>query len=570
MSDAGTDELWPSGECQETEMIHVSVKSLMESNDFTVRCDCTVRQLKWDLSDRLGSPAEQLVLIHSGRVLRESEILSHLKRQSESVRLCMIQRPQGSSSVPSGDVTSETVQSEVTDVLDPETLTPSPTSPFCLVEGLGSLGLANSGPCLFTALQCQMEEQLLDDPEMMCRVVGSPLVQSTLSTSGAQITRQLILSNPQVQQLLQTNPEVGDMLSDTDIIEQVQELLRNPDMIEEVMRNEERTLASCKLQPQQDGRETVSGDSGDLQETEAKVQTGLPQVATLSSGNQQTLKAEPERDQTPAPESSHCTDPLRKLTPDPNPQSNISTGKANMQITRFSSAKHFSSVLITLYLWPCSSAASGMQSLLEEITASPGLMESLLSGPHVSSLLNCLSQNPDLASQMLLSHPLFSGNPQLQQQMRQQLPFFLQQMQSPELLSAMLNPRAMEALLQIQQGLQTLAAEAPAFIPAAGLGNTGAKVGVAPDLTSNSVLNGQSGNCSQVATETEQQQQQFVHQMLQALTNTSNGVCHEEAEFQEELEYLSSMGFRDRRANLQALISTRGDLTTAIQQLCGL
>lgn len=39
-------------------------------------------------------------------------------------------------------------------------------------------------------------------------------------------------------------------------------------------------------------------------------------------------------------------------------------------------------------------------------------------------------------------------------------------MQSPELLSAMLNPKAVEALLQIQQGLQTLATEAPALIPA--------------------------------------------------------------------------------------------------------
>lgn len=44
--------------------------------------------------------------------------------------------------------------------------------------------------------------------------------------------------------------------------------------------------------------------------------------------------------------------------------------------------------------------SSGMQSLLEEITASPGLMESLLSGPYVSSLLQCLSQNPDLAAQV--------------------------------------------------------------------------------------------------------------------------------------------------------------------------
>lgn len=45
-----------------------------------------------------------------------------------------------------------------------------------------------------------------------------------------------------------------------------------------------------------------------------------------------------------------------------------------------------------------------MQSLLEEITASPGLLESLLSGPYVSSLLNCLSQNPDLAAQVMHGH----------------------------------------------------------------------------------------------------------------------------------------------------------------------
>ncbi|MEQ2203206.1 hypothetical protein XENOCAPTIV_026673 [Xenoophorus captivus] len=82
-----------------------------------------------------------------------------------------------------------------------------------------------------------------------------------------------------------------------------------------------------------------------------------------------------------------------------------------------------------------SSLTAGMQSLLEEITASPGLMESLLSGPYINSLLNCLSQNPDFAAQ------------------------------SPELLSMMLNPRAMEALLQIQDGLQTLSVEAPLLMP---------------------------------------------------------------------------------------------------------
>ena len=90
-----------------------------------------------------------------------------------------------------------------------------------VVEGLDSPGLLNSGPGFFPAIQRQMEKQLLAHPEMLRCVLGSSLVQSTLSTSSPQITRQLILSNPQIQQLLETNPEVRDLLNDTDIITQV-------------------------------------------------------------------------------------------------------------------------------------------------------------------------------------------------------------------------------------------------------------------------------------------------------------------------------------------------------------
>lgn len=67
-----------------------------------------------------------------------------------------------------------------------------------------------------------MERQLLADPEIMRHVLGSPFVQSTLSNSSPQLTRQLILSSPQIQQLLQTNSEeVGDMLNNTDVVTQV-------------------------------------------------------------------------------------------------------------------------------------------------------------------------------------------------------------------------------------------------------------------------------------------------------------------------------------------------------------
>lgn len=39
------------------------------------------------------------------------------------------------------------------------------------------------------------------------------------------------------------------------------------------------------------------------------------------------------------------------------------------------------------------------------------------------------------------------------------------QMQNPDSLSVLTNPRAMQALLQIQQGLQTLQTEAPGLVP---------------------------------------------------------------------------------------------------------
>lgn len=42
--------------------------------------------------------------------------------------------------------------------------------------------------------------------------------------------------------------------------------------------------------------------------------------------------------------------------------------------------------------------------------------------------------------------------------------FVIEQMQNPETLSMLTNPRAMQALVQIQQGIQTLQNEVPGFM----------------------------------------------------------------------------------------------------------
>ncbi|XP_062310241.1 ubiquilin-1-like isoform X2 [Osmerus eperlanus] len=164
--------------------------------------------------------------------------------------------------------------------------------------------------------------------------------------------------------------------------------------------------------------------------------------------------------------------------------------------------------------------SSAMQAMLQRLTEQPGMLESMMSGPCASTMLDCLSHNPDFAAQMMLSNPLFAGNPQLQEEIRLHLPEFLQQ--SPEVLAAMLNPRAVRALTQIQQGLQVLAAEAPRLIPGVVLGEADTGYSPAPGSPPDSAPD-DPGNGPQVAVETEQQhqQQEFVQQMLQALARTS-------------------------------------------------
>lgn len=90
---------------------------------------------------------------------------------------------------------------------------------------------------------------------------------------------------------------------------------------------------------------------------------------------------------------------------------------------------------------------------------------------------------------MFANNPLIAGNPVMQEQMRQQLPQVLQQveiilhfflvnenlkenkgtkdncfyfkMQNPQMLQAMTNPRVLQAIMQIQQAMQVLHREAP-------------------------------------------------------------------------------------------------------------
>merc|ERR1712209_347697 len=91
----------------------------------------------------------------------------------------------------------------------------------------------------------------------------------------------------------------------------------------------------------------------------------------------------------------------------------------------------------------------------------PTLMPQMMSAPYMQSMFSSLAANPDQAASMLSNNPLFAGNPAMQQQMAQMMPQMLQQMQNPAVQQLMSNPEALQAIMQIQQGMDRLRQTAP-------------------------------------------------------------------------------------------------------------
>lgn len=596
----------------EPKIIKVTVKTPKEKEEFAVPENSSVQQFKEAISKRFKSQTDQLVLIFAGKILKDQDTLSqHGIHDGLTVHLVIKSqnRPQGQTTQPS--TTAGTTTTTTTAATPRSNSTPISTNsnPFGLgslggLASLSSLGLTSTS---FTELQNQMQQQLLSSPEMMLQIMENPFVQSMLSNPD--LMRQLIMANPQMQQLIQRNPEISHLLNNPDIMRQTLEIARNPAMMQEMMRNQDLALSNLESIP--GGYNALRRMYTDIQEpmlNAAQEQFGGNPFASVGSSSSTGEGSQPSRtenrDPLPnpwAPPSATHSAATTGTTSSSGGGSGSGGGSSNNPGNTMAAANYVASVFST----------PGMQSLLQQITENPQLIQNMLSAPYMRSMMQSLTQNPDLAAQMMLNNPVFSGNPQLQEQVRPQVPSFLQQMQSPDTLSAMTNPRAMQALMQIQQGLQTLASEAPglipSFTPGVGVGVLGTAIGPVGPVTPIGPIGpivpftpigpigplgptgpagppGSTGSGStpgptvpssapsETTSPTSESgpSQQFIQQMVQALAGANPPQLPiPEVRFQQQLEQLNAMGFLNREANLQALIATGGDINAAIERLLG-
>lgn len=104
------------------------------------------------------------------------------------------------------------------------------------------LGSAN-----FMEMQQRMQDGIMNNPEFMRQIMDSPLTQSLMSNP--EIVRSLIQANPQMRQLMDRNPEINHMLNNPDILRQTMEVARNPAMLQELMRNQDRAMSNLESIP---------------------------------------------------------------------------------------------------------------------------------------------------------------------------------------------------------------------------------------------------------------------------------------------------------------------------------
>ncbi|XP_066465220.1 ubiquilin-4 [Eleutherodactylus coqui] len=575
--------------------IRVTVKTPKDKEEIVIGETACVREFKDEISRRFKAKKDQLVLIFAGKILKDGDTLNqHGIKDGLTVHLVIktAQKSQDpsalspsaaataaavaastASSSPTGNATSPS-QSNPSATTAPDSSgastrgsgtsppdrasSPSILSGFGGLSGLGNLGMGSAN---FMELQQQMQRQLMSNPEMLSQIMENPLVQNMMSNPD--LMRQMIMANPQMQQLMERNPEISHMLNNPELMRQTMELARNPAMMQEMMRNQDRALSNL---------ESIPGGYNALRRMYTDIQEPMFSAAREQFGNNPFS--------SPGGSEGSASQPLRteNREPLPNPWNPTSPQSQPPTSEGGSSSATTSQTAPTVsnpFGINAASLGSGMfnspemQGLLQQISENPQLIQSMISAPYMRTMMQTLSQNPDFAAQMMGNIPIFAGNPQLQEQLRLQLPVFLQQMQNPESLSIMTNPRAMQALLQIQQGLQTLQTEAPGLISSLGsLGIPGmpptSSGSTAPDNPTPSTPTSASP-----AGGTSTPQQQMMQQMIQLLAGGSTPGQTPEVRFQSQLDQLNAMGFINREANLQALIATGGDINAAIERLLG-
>ncbi|GFQ87690.1 ubiquilin-1 [Trichonephila clavata] len=465
--------------------ITIFVKTAKEKKSIEIEESANVKELKEEVAKQFSTTTEQVCLIFAGKILKDHEdIKSHNIKSGLTIHLVI---RTGNRQQQSNQTPPQSHANPPSDMFGPNFGFPG--------MGLGSLaGLANNSA--FADAQQRMQRELMNNPEIMRQLFDSPIVQSLFSNP--ETLRDMIMNHPQMQQIMERNPEISHIFNNPDLLRHTMEIMRNPAMLQEVMRNQDRALSNIESVP--GGYNALRRMYTELQEpmyNAAQEQFGTNPFASLVSDGGDSASSQ---------QGTENRDPL------PNPWA--PGGSQSPGSNSRPSAPTPPNIM----------GSPGMQSMFQQLTDNPNLLSNL-NTPFVQNMMQTLASNPEFTARMISSNPLLADNPALQQQMRTMLPQFMSQLQNPEHQNLLGNPAAIQAMMQIHQGVSQLQQIAPNMF---------------------NLIN---------------------YYLMRYLMQQQQQQQPPEERYRSQLEQLASMGFVNREANLQALITTFGDISAAVERL---
>ncbi|KAK4535062.1 hypothetical protein CDCA_CDCA03G1087 [Cyanidium caldarium] len=290
-------------------VLTLNVKS-STGGKFTVEVESleeNVSVLKQRLEKPSGFPADTMRLIYKGRVLKDDERMQELcdKHGLESghtMHLVRGARPAAGAGASTGAATAPAgapppppptpasgaadsgggapagVGATSFDMFVPPGTGGGAAAGLGMLGGIGAAagGGGGGGDAAAPSFQQQLQQQLLANPGAMQELLNSPLMDSM--AENPELMRSLMMANPQVRDLVNQNPEIAHLLSDPTVLRQTMQMMRNPRLMQEMMRNNDRAMANLEAMP---------GGFDALRRMYSDLQVPLENVATATQQQQQ-------------------------------------------------------------------------------------------------------------------------------------------------------------------------------------------------------------------------------------------------------------------------------------------
>lgn len=312
------------------------------------------------------------------------------------------------------------------------------------------------------------------------------MMQSMLNNP--ELIQSFMQSNPTFRQLMEQNPELAQALNNPEMIRESLRLVSNPNLMQEHMRNVDRAMSNL---------ESIPGGFNALRQIYENVQEPLMNAATTPQNNT-------------SEQSQNQNNPFAALFPNPPPSAESQDGSLN------------TNPLPNPWVPPASSTPPPATSTPPIPGMNPDQMMQMMQNPAIQQMTQSLLSSPGMMERLAGSIPgmqdLMNSNPQAREMLS-----------NPETMRNMTNPENIQAIMQLQQSLQTL--QRSGLAPSM------------PDFTNAGLAGLLSGGGVQAPV-------------------TDPGTT-----YATQLQQLQDMGFTDREANIRALQATGGNVNAAIDRL---